>query len=477
MAQRRSAASLPSRYTPSRNAPSSGGAGLLERLFHLSRFDTNARTEVLAGLSTFLVMAYIIAVNPIILNLGGGGLEIRQVATVTCLVAGVMTILMGLYANMAIAIAPGLGINAIVSFTLVGSLGLSFPEAMGVIVTEGIVATILVLAGVRRYVLDLVPFVLKQAIAVGIGFFILFIGLRNAGIAITTTDGMPTLAALDTWPIFVALVGLLVTLVLMARGFRTGILLGIVIATIVAFIVPGDVATFPEEPFAGPDFGLLGQFSFTYWSTLGGLTAVLVVFSILLADFFDTMGTLIGVGNRAGYLDRNGQLPDAQKPLLVDSVAAIAGGAASASSATSYIESLAGVEAGGRTGLVSVTTGVLFLLALPFVNLVTAIPGVATAPALIIVGILMASVLTDTEAGSGRRIDLSDLEIGVPVVLTILVMPLTYNITNGIGVGFVSYVLIKVARGKAAKVPVGLYVVAAAFLVYFLRWALFDAKF
>ncbi len=477
MAQRRSAASTPSRNIPSRNAPSSGGAGLLERLFHLSRFQTNVRTEVLAGLSTFLVMAYIIAVNPIILNLGGGGLEIRQVATVTCLVAGVMTILMGLYANMAIAIAPGLGINAIVSFTLVGSLGLSFPEAMGVIVTEGVVATILVLAGVRRYVLDLVPFVLKQAIAVGIGFFILFIGLRNAGIAITTTDGMPTLAALDTWPIFVAIVGLLVTLVLMARGVRAGILLGIVIATVVAFIVPGDVATFPDDPFAGPDFGLLGQFSFTYWSTLGGLTAVLVVFSILLADFFDTMGTLIGVGNRAGYLDRSGQLPDAQKPLLVDSVAAIAGGAASASSATSYIESLAGVEAGGRTGLVSVTTGVLFLLALPFVNLVTAIPGVATAPALIIVGILMASVLTDTEAGSGRRIDLSDLEIGVPVVLTILVMPLTYNITNGIGVGFVSYVLIKVARGKAAKVPVGLYVVAVAFLVYFLRWALFDAQF
>ena len=477
MAHRRSAGSLPSRNAPSRNAPSSGTSGLLERLFHLSRFDTNVRTEVLAGLSTFLVMAYIIAVNPIILNLGGGGLEIRQVATVTCLVAGVMTILMGLYANMAIAIAPGLGINAIVSFTLVGSLGLSFPEAMGVIVTEGIVATVLVLAGVRRYVLDLVPFVLKQAIAVGIGFFILFIGLRNAGIAITTTDGMPTLAALDTWPIFVAIVGLLVTLVLMARGFRAGILFGIVIATVVAFIVPGDVATFPDEPFAGPDFGLLGEFSFTYWSTLGGLTAVLVVFSILLADFFDTMGTLIGVGNRAGYLDRSGQMPGAQKPLLVDSVAAIAGGAASASSATSYIESLAGVEAGGRTGLVSVTTGVLFLLALPFVNLVTAIPGVATAPALIIVGILMASVLTDTEAGSGRRIDLSDLEIGVPVVLTILVMPLTYNITNGIGVGFVSYVLIKIARGKASKVPVGLYVVAAAFLVYFLRWALFDADF
>ncbi len=471
MAQRRPA------IVPSRNPPSSGGGDLLERLFHLSQRKTNVRTEILAGLSTFLVMAYIIAVNPVILNLGGDGLEIRQVATVTCLVAGVMTIIMGLYANMAIAIAPGLGINAIVSFTLVGSLGLSFPEAMGVVVTEGIVATVLVLAGVRRYVLDLVPFVLKQAIAVGIGFFILFIGLRNAGIAITTADGMPALAALDTWPIFVAIVGLLVTLVLMARGVRAGILLGIVIATVVAFIVPGDVATLPDEPFAGPDFALLGAFSFDYWSTLGALTAILVVFSLLLADFFDTMGTLIGVGNRAGYLDTSGQMRGAQRPLLVDSVAAIAGGAASASSATSYIESLAGVEAGGRTGLVSVTTGALFLLALPFVNLVSAIPSAATAPALIIVGILMASALTDTEAGSGRRIDLSDLEISVPVVLTILVMPLTYNITNGIGVGFVSYVLIKTARGEAARVPVGLYVVAAAFLVYFLRWALFDAKF
>ncbi len=476
MAQRRPA-TVPSRNAPSRSAPSSGGGDLLERLFHLSQRKTNVRTEVLAGLSTFLVMAYIIAVNPIILNLGGSGLEIRQVATVTCLVAGIMTIIMGLYANMAIAIAPGLGINAIVSFTLVGSLGLSFPEAMGVVVTEGIVATVLVLAGVRRYVLDLVPFVLKQAIAVGIGFFILFIGLRNAGIAITTEDGMPALAALDTWPIFVAIVGLLVTIVLMARGFRAGILVGIVIATVVAFIVPGDVATFPDDPFAGPDFGLLGAFSFNYWSTLGALTAILVVFSLLLADFFDTMGTLIGVGNRAGYLDKSGQMPNAQRPLLVDSVAAVAGGAASASSATSYIESLAGVEAGGRTGLVSVTTGVLFLLALPFVNLVSAIPAVATAPALIIVGILMASILTDTEPGSGRRIDLSDLEIGVPVVLTILVMPLTFNITNGIGVGFVSYVLIKIARGKGAKVPIGLYVVAAAFLIYFLRWALFDAKF
>ena len=472
MAQNGSVASRSPRLT-SRDG---GVGGPLERLFRLAENGTNVRTELLAGLSTFLVMAYIIALNPIILNRGGAGLDIRQVATVTCLVAGVMTIIMGIYANRAVALAPGLGINAIVSFTLVGSLGLSFPEAMGVVVTEGLIATVLVLVGVRKYVLDLVPNALKQAIAVGIGFFILFIGLNDAKL-IQFTGGMPSLAALDTWPIFVTMIGLVVTLALVVRGVRVGILLGIIIATVVAFIVPGDVATFPDKPFAGPDFHLLGKFSFGYWSSLGGLTAVLVVFSLLLADFFDTMGTLIGVGNRAGYLDANGDLPDAQKPLLVDSVAAVAGGAASASSVTTYIESLAGVEAGGRTGLVSVVTGILFLLSLPFVALVTAIPAAATAPALIVVGILMASTLTDPEGGTGRRMHLADLEIGIPVVLTILIMPLTYNITNGIGVGFVSWVLIKLAKGKAREIPVGLYVVAAAFLIYFLRWSLFDAKF
>ncbi|HEV2529106.1 MAG TPA: NCS2 family permease [Thermomicrobiales bacterium] len=477
MAYPRPPAAATGDQSPSGQAPAGPDASPLERLFRLTQHGTNIRTELIAGLSTFLVMAYIIAVNPAILSLDGGGLDVRQVATVTCLVAGVMTIFMGLYANMAIAIAPGLGINAIVAFTLVGSLGLSFPEAMGVVVTQGIIITVLVLAGVRRYVLDLVPFVLKQAIAVGIGFFILFIGLRDAGIAIISPAGLPELAPLNTWPIFVAIVGLLVTIVLMARGVRAGILIGIVVATIVAFIVPGDAATFPDEPFAGPDFGLLGEFSFSYWGTLGALTAVLVVFSLLLADFFDTMGTLIGVGNRAGYVDDQGRLRNAQRPLLVDSLAAVAGGASSSSSATTYIESLAGVEAGGRTGLTSVVTGALFLLALPFVAMVSAVPSVATAPALIIIGVLMASALTEPEPGTGKRLDLSNLEVGLPVVLTFLTMPLTFNITNGIGVGFVSYVLIKLVRGKAREVPIGLYIVAAAFLVYFLRWSLFDAQF
>jgi adenine/guanine/hypoxanthine permease len=466
----------------------SAAPDILERQFKLSRLGTNVRTEIIAGLTTFMVMSYIIAVNPATLTFNGE-LTTTQVATVTCLVAGIMSILMGLYTNRAIALAPGLGLNAIVAYTLVGNMGLSFPEAMGVVVTEGIIITVLVLTGVRQYVLEVVPGVLKKAISVGIGFFILFLGLKNAGIIefatgndtpFATSSGFLGLAPLNTWPIFVAMLGVVVTIVLMARNVKAAIFWGMVVATIAAFIVPGDVTSLPDDPFKGPDFSLIGDFSFGYIGELGILTAILVVLSLMLADFFDTMGTLIGVGSQAGYLDENGEFPEAEKPLLVDSIAAAAGGMMSASSATSYVESTAGVSVGGRSGLVVVVTGVLFLLSLPFVALVEAIPAAATAPALIIVGLLMVSALSEDENGrsAGRRgIDFSNMEDAFPIVLTMLLMPFTMNITNGIGAGFVSYVLIKVARGKGREVHPALYIIAAAFLLYFLRWALFDAKF
>ena len=467
----------------------SAAPGFLERQFKLSEYGTNLRTEFIAGVTTFMVMSYIIAVNPSVLTFNGE-LTTTQVATVTCLIAGIMSIAMGLYANRAIAIAPGLGLNAIVAFTLVGHMGLSFPEAMGVVVTEGLVITLLVLTGVRQYVLEMVPMVLKKAISVGIGFFILFLGLKNAGVIefisgndtpVGTVTGLLALAPLNTWPIFVTMVGLLVTIFLMARNVRAAIFWGLIVSTIVAFIVPGDVASLPGDPFSGPDFSLVGDFSFGYFGKLGILTSILVVISLMLADFFDTMGTLIGVGAQAGYLDENGALPEAEKPLLVDSIAAAAGGIVSSSSATSYVESAAGVSVGGRSGLVVVVTGLLFLLSLPFVALVEAIPSAATAPALIIVGLLMVSVLSENEAENGkgmaRGIDFSNMEDAFPVVLTMLMMPFTFNITNGIGAGFVSYVLIKLARGKGREIHPSLYIIAAAFLLYFLRWALFDAKF
>lgn len=465
---------------------------ILDRQFKLTQHRTNVRTELMAGLTTFMVMAYIIAVNPATLTFNGA-LSVTQVATVTCLVAGVMSIAMGLFTNRAIALAPGLGLNAVVAYTLVGNMGLSFPEAMGVVVSEGIVITLLVLTGARKYILEAIPLELKKAISVGIGLFILFLGFKDAGVItfettnntpVATSEGIVSLTPLDSWPIFVAVAGLGITIVLMALRVRAAIFFGLIAATLIAFIVPGDVTSFPDHPFSGPDFSLVGDFSFGFFSKIGFLSSVLAILSLMLSDFFDTMGTLIGVGSQAGYLDEEGQLPDAEKPLLVDSIAAIAGGAVSASSATSYIESSAGVAVGGRTGLVVITTGVLFLISLPFVALVNAIPAVATAPALIVVGFLMTGVLSDRETvGADGRIARSDgiqfgdIEQGLPVILTMLLMPFTMSITNGIGAGFISYALIKVARGKARLVHPAVYVVAVAFLIYFLRWALFDAKF
>jgi len=466
--------------------------GLLERYFHLSEHGTNVRTEVLAGITTFVVMSYIIAVNPAVLNRGGDGLPIREVATVTCLVSGLLTLAMGLYANRAIALAPGLGLNAIVAFSMAGTMGLTFPEAMGVVLTSGIIITILVLLNIRRYVMDAVPLALKQGIGVGIGFFILFIGLTNAGLITFipgpegTTGSVLELTPLDTWPIFVAIAGLAITVFLYARGVMGSLIIGIFAATAIAFIVPGDVAVWPDDPLQGPDFSLVGDFSFGYWGELGVLTALLAIISFMLADFFDTMGSLVGVGRRAGYLDENGDFIDVNKPLLIDSLGAVSGGALSASSATTYLESAAGIEAGGRTGLVSVVTGVLFLLALPFAALVEAIPQVATAPAMILVGFLLVSVLSEEHSEGDddaphtarrRGINFADIEEGLPVVLTMLVMPLTFSITNGIGVGFISYAGIKLARGKWRDVHPAVYVVALAFLLYFARWSLFDAKF
>ncbi|HYO30276.1 MAG TPA: NCS2 family permease [Thermomicrobiales bacterium] len=451
----------------------------LDRMFRLSENGTTARGEVAAGTTTFMVMAYIIAVNPAIL--AAAGLDTRAVATSTCLVAGVMTLAMGLVTNRAFAMAPGLGLNAIVAFSLVGALGLTPAEAMGVVVTEGLLITVLVLIGVRKWVMDAVPDSLARAISVGIGLFILFIGLRNAGLILFlpgqtgSVDGFLALAPLNTWPIAVAILGLVVTLVLMARGFRPAILVGIVVATLAALVVPGQVATLPAEPFAGPDFSLIGQVGFGYWAKLGFLTAFLSVVSLMLSDFFDTMGTLIGVGAEAGYLNQRGELPGAQKALLVDSLGAVAGGFASASSATTFIESAAGIATGGRTGLVSVVTGLLFLASLPFVNLVTAIPAAATAPALIVVGALMVGVLSERRGGGA--IDFRDIGVGVPVVLTMLVMPLTFSITNGIGAGFVAYALIAVARGRLRDLHPAVAAVAVLFVDYFARHALFAVAF
>jgi AGZA family xanthine/uracil permease-like MFS transporter len=404
------------------------------------------------------------------------------VLAVTCLVAGVMTIAMGLYTNMAYAIAPGLGLNAVVAFGLVVGEGLSFPAAMGLIVLEGLAVTALVLTGWREKIFNAIPLDLKKAIAIGIGLFIAFIGLNQAGIVVRGEGTPVTLGHLTTWPIAVAVFGLIVTIVLRARGFRGDLVVGIVLATAAAVIIneaSGNDAGFtagaawPGDVYEKPDLSLLGNFNFDAFTELAVISAVVWVFTLFMADFFDTMGTLVGVGRQAGYVDEKGNFPEVRKPLLVDSLAAVAGGAASSSSATTYIESGAGVSAGGRTGWVAVVTGALFLPFMFFAPIIGMVPPQATAAALVIVGFLMVSVLTEAEAeaeGDTRKlagIDFSRLEIGLPAALCIMLMPFTYSITNGIGFGFIAYVVIRAAQGKARDVNPFMWLAAAAFALYF----------
>jgi AGZA family xanthine/uracil permease-like MFS transporter len=476
---------------------------VLDRHFRFRENGTTLARDTMAGITTFIVMSYIIFVNPAILSFAGIegleniGLPFDGVLASTCLVAGTMSILMGLVTNRAYAIAPGLGLNAVVAFTLVAGEGLGFPEAMGIVVLEGALVTALVLAGMREKVMDAIPLELKKAIAIGIGLFIAFIGLVNSGLVV---QGVPVvdLAPFTTWPVLVTIFGLVLTISLRAIGFRGDLLVGIIATTIFATIInwatdyaaftgPGSerYARWPGDVVESPNFGLIGEFSFDAFATIGVVTTLALIFSLFLADFFDTMGTLVGVGKQAGYLDKDGRLPEIRKPLLVDSVAAMAGGAASASSATTYIESGSGVGVGGRTGWVAVVTGALFFPFLFFAPLIGMVPPQATAPALIIVGYLMITALSEAEElaepGVDRRterkfagIDFHDLAIGLSAALTIMVMPFAFSITDGIGFGFIAYVLIRIAQGEWRRVHPLMLAAAAAFTLYFLIPLLHD---
>jgi AGZA family xanthine/uracil permease-like MFS transporter len=443
----------------------------LDRFFSISARGSTPRIEVLAGVTTWLTMAYILFVNPAILGLGGNGLPFPQVLTVTALTAGVLTILMGVVANYPFALAAGLGLNAFVAFTLVGGQNLTFPEAMGVIVAEGILITILVLTKVREQILNAIPMDLKRAIGIGIGAFIALIGLVNAGV-VTNKGATPLSLApeLTRWSIAVFVVGFTVSAVLVARRVRGALLTGILVATAMAIIVNeavggsiwrNGIAQIPGGVVATPDFALVGDFSFGFIGALGVASAAAAVLSVMLSDFFDTMGTVIGIGGEAGMLDDRGRLPGINRVLLVDSLGAVAGGVTSSSSNTTYIESASGVSEGGRTGLTAVVTGALFLLAMFFSPIAAVIPPEATAPALVIVGYFMMTMVRD--------IEWSDPAMGIPALLTIVMMPFTYSITNGVGAGFLSYTVIAVLRGRGRDVHPLLYVVAAIFAWYFIH--------
>jgi AGZA family xanthine/uracil permease-like MFS transporter len=464
----------------------------VDKFFKIAERGSTVGREVRGGFVTFFTMAYIIVLNPIILlgtedgsgELLAGG-NFAAIAATTALVAGVLTILMGVVANYPLALAAGLGLNAFVAFSIAALPEMTWADAMGLVVLEGLIILVLVLTGFRTAVFHAVPAQLKVAISVGIGLFIALIGLVDAGFVRRTGAGpvpveLGIAGSLQGWPVLVFVFGLLLVIALYVRGVKGAILISIIATTVLAVIVEtiadigpsvsGDtvnpkgwnlnVPALPDQIVDMPDFSLLGEFSLLgSFESIGFITAALFVFTLLLADFFDTMGTMTAIGAEAHLLDERGNPPSTKRILVVDSLAAAAGGAASVSSNTSYIESASGVGEGARTGLASVVTGLLFLLATIFAPLVSIIPNEAAVPALVLVGFLMMQQV--------KNIDWDDVEIALPAFLTIALMPFTYSISVGIGAGFIVYVLIKLVRGKAGQVHPLMWVVALLFVVYF----------
>ena len=469
---------------------------MLENLFKISERGSTVGREVRGGLVTFFTMAYIVALNPLILGfvkdgegkfLGGGDApNLPLIAAATALIAGVLTILMGVVGNFPLALATGLGLNSFVAYGIATKM--TWADAMGLVVLEGLIITVLVLTGFRQAVFKAVPQQLKYAISVGIGLFIALIGLVDSGFVRRTGTGPVPVQLGDGgnlvgWPIVVFTVGLLLIISLMVRKTKGALLIGIVGATVLAIIVESafkigpnfvapdkvnpkgwglNVPALPEKVVATPDFSLLGHFNLLgSFSKISAISAILLVFTLLLSDFFDTVGTVTAIGHEGNLIDKDGNIPYNEQILLVDSLAAVAGGAASISSNTSYIESASGVGEGARTGLASVVTGVCFLLTTLLAPLVAMIPYEAATPALIVVGFLMMTQISG--------IDWSDYGIAIPAFLTIILMPFTYNITVGIGAGFITHVVIRALQGRRKEVHPLLLLVAGLFVVYFLQ--------
>ncbi|MET9613199.1 NCS2 family permease [Kitasatospora indigofera] len=469
--------------SPTEPAPS----GALDRFFKISERGSSLGREVRGGVATFFTMAYILVLNPIILSsavdMNGQHLDSAQLVTATALTAALTTLLMGVIGNVPIALAAGLGVNTIVALQLAPRM--TWPDAMGMVVLAGFAIMLLVATGLRERVMNAVPLGLRKAIAIGIGLFIVLVGLVDSGFVSRIPDAAHTTVPLQLgsnghlngWPVLVFILGLLLTLVLLVRKVPGAILVSIVVMTGVALVIDKladipamswglTVPAWPGNPVAAPDFGLVGEVSlFGGFGKVGVLTGVLFVFTVLMSCFFDAMGTILGVADEAHLLDRNGDLPGINKILMVDGIATAAGGATSASANTCFVESTAGVGEGARTGFASIVTGALFAVALFLTPLATMVPAQAATPALVTVGFLIL-------ANSIREIDWSDYTIAIPAFLTMVMMPFTYSITNGLGIGFITFCVLRVAVGRGREVPVAMYGVAAVFAFYYLMPAL-----
>ncbi|WP_281369876.1 NCS2 family permease [Glaciibacter psychrotolerans] len=459
--------------------------------FEISTRGSTWGREFRGGLVTFVTMAYIVILNPLILggfsadqaavDVVGNWLPNAQVAAVTALTAGVMTILFGAIARLPFGFAAGLGINSFLAVSVVHQV--TWPEAMGLVVINGLIIVLLASTGLRAMIFTAVPQQLKIAITVGIGMFIAFIGLVDSGFVRATGANSPPVQLGDngsvvSLPTATFVLGLIIIGVLMARKVKAALLIGIVTTTIVAVILEAiftvgpslgtnpdgwnlNAPVLPNQIVSLPDLSLVGQVSFGAFERIGVLAAVMLVFTLVFTNFFDAMGTMTGLANESGLADKNGNFPRLKSALIVEGVGAVAGGAASASSNTVFVESAAGIGDGARTGFANIITGVLFLGAMFFTPLTQIVPLEVAGAALVIVGALMVSQI--------RFIDFSEFSIVLPVFLTIVIMPLTYSIANGIGAGFVSYVLVRSLSGKASGISPLLWVVAAGFLVFFVR--------
>ncbi|NML50100.1 NCS2 family permease [Streptomyces sp. R302] len=461
--------------------PSSG----LDRFFRISERGSTVAREVRGGFATFFAMAYIIVLNPIILgsakDMYGHQLDSGQLVTATVLTAAFSTLLMGVIGNVPIALAAGLGVNTVVALQLAPRM--SWPDAMGMVVLAGIVVMLLVATGLRERVMNAVPVGLRKGIAIGIGLFIMLIGLVDSGFVSRIPDAAHTTVPLQLgtgghllgWPVLVFALGTLLTLALIIRKVPGAILISIVAMTVVAMVINAvaDIPSWglttpkwPGNPVEPPDFGLVGEVSlFGGFAKVGYLTGALFVFTVLLSCFFDAMGTILGVGDEAKLTDKDGNFPGINKVLLVDGLAVASGGATSSSATTCFVESTAGVGEGARTGLASVVTGGLFSVALFLTPLATMVPSQAATPALLAVGFLIL-------AGSVKDIDWADYTIAVPAFLAMTMMPFTYSITNGIGIGFISFSVLRLAAGRGREVPVAMYAVSAIFVFYYAMPAL-----
>jgi len=466
---------------------------VLDRYFDITERGSTFSREIRGGLATFFAMSYIVVLNPLILagaDSSGAELGFERVAAVTALVAGILTIVMGAWAKYPFALATGLGVNAFVAITVATNPDLAWPDIMGLVMLAGLTMLVLVLTGFRTAVFNAVPESLKTAIVVGIGLFIALIGLVNAGfvrrvpdVANTTVPvGLGFGGVLIGWPTLVFVFGLILTIALVVRRVRGAILIGVLTATVLAVVLeavfnvgarvtPGQepnpagwslvVPELPSGTWVGiPDLTLVGNVSlFGAFGHLGGTAAVLLTFTILLSIFFDAMGTMVGLANEAKLVDEKGNIPGVTRVLVVDALGAVAGGAGSVSSNQIYVESGAGIGEGARTGLANVVTGLLFLLAMFFTPLISLVPFEAVAPALVVVGFMMVAQV--------KRIDFDDWGIAIPAFLTFTLMPFTYSIANGLGVGFIAFVLIRAIQGRGREVHPLMWAVAAAFVVFF----------